>query len=106
LQIQELNEFYRFLEFLNSVITYSTYSVVKNQAMKLMTSKRYPILIARRQLGLCCVLMLISLAWGCAVAPKTLSVKDRSQSFEAKSFEAGTIISTKTGQPISFEALV
>jgi uncharacterized iron-regulated protein len=50
--------------------------------------------------------MLISLAWGCAVAPKTLSVKDRSQSFEAKSFESGTIISTKTGQPISFEALV
>jgi uncharacterized iron-regulated protein len=45
--------------------------------------------------------MLISLAWGCAVAPKTLSVKDRSQSFES-----GTIISTKTGQPISFEALV
>ena len=74
--------------------------------MKLMTSKLYPILIARWQLGLCCVLMLISLAWGCAVAPKTLSVKDRSQSFEATSFEAGTIISTKTGQPISFEALV
>ena len=66
-----------------------------------MTSKLYPILIARWQLGLCCVLMLISLAWGCAVAPKTLSVKDLSQSFES-----GTIISTKTGKPISFEALV
>jgi len=38
---------------------------------------------------------------GCAVTPNTLFIKDIS-----KSFEAGTIISAKTGKPVSFEALV
>lgn len=78
-----------------------TYSVVKNQDMKLMTTKQYPILTARWQVGVVCALMLISLLWGCAVAPKELTVKDLSQSFEAD-----TIISTKTGKPISFEELI
>ena len=69
--------------------------------MKLMTTKQYPILTTRWPLGLYCVLMLISLVWGCAVAPKKLAVKDLSQSFEVD-----TIISSKTGKPISFEELI
>lgn len=74
---------------------------MKNQDIKLMTTKQYPILTARWQLGLYCALMLVSLVWGCAVAPKKLTVKDLAQSFEAD-----TIISTKTGKPISFEDLI
>ena len=74
---------------------------MKNQDMKLMTARQYSILTARWQLGLYCALMLISLAWGCAVAPKQLTVKDLSQSFEAD-----TIITTKTGKPVSFEELI
>ena len=69
--------------------------------MKLMTTKQYPIFTARWQLRLYSVLMLIGLVWGCAVAPKKLAVKDLSQSFES-----GTIISSKTGKPISFEELI
>jgi uncharacterized iron-regulated protein len=69
--------------------------------MKLLTRKEYAVLIAKWQLRMYCALALISLTWGCAVAPKTLLVKDLSQSFEAH-----TIIFAKTGKPISFEELV
>ena len=88
-------------ESLNSLITNLTYSDLKNQAMKLMTSKEYVVLIAKWQLRLCCALALITLTWGCAVAPKTLYVKDLSESFVKD-----TIISAETGKPISFENLV
>jgi uncharacterized iron-regulated protein len=74
---------------------------MKNQDMKLTTTKQYQILTARWQAGLYCVLMLISLVWGCTVAPKKHAVKDLSQSFEAD-----TIISAQTGKPISFEELI
>jgi len=47
------------------------------------------------------LIALMFLLWGCAVAPKTLFVKDLSQSFEED-----TIINTKTGKPISFEELL
>ena len=50
---------------------------------------------------LLCVLVLTGITWGCAVAPKTLYVKDLSESFEED-----TIISAETGQPISFNELV
>lgn len=45
-------------------------------------------------------IMLVSLVGGCTVTPKKLFVKDRS-----RSFEAGTIISGKTGTPVSFKEL-
>ncbi len=48
---------------------------------------------------LCTALM--SLMWGCAMAPKKLFIKDLS-----KSFDEGTIISAKNGMPISFEDLI
>jgi uncharacterized iron-regulated protein len=41
------------------------------------------------------------LLWGCAVAPKQLYIKDLSTSFDE-----GTIISGKTGMPVSFEELL
>lgn len=66
-----------------------------------MATRQYSIISARWQLGVYCALMLVSLVWGCAVAPKKLTVKELSQSFEAD-----TIISTKTGKPISFEELI
>lgn len=44
---------------------------------------------------------LVSLLWGCAVAPTKLLIKDIS-----KSFEENTIISSDTGMPVSFEELV
>ncbi len=69
--------------------------------MKLVTVKQYLILTPGWQLKLYSSLMLISLVWGCAVAPTKLTVKDLSQSFEAD-----TIISAKTGRPISFEELI
>ena len=69
--------------------------------MKLTTTKQYPMLAASWPLRLFGVLMLISLVGGCAVAPKNLTVKDLSQSFETD-----TIISSKTGEPISFEELI
>ena len=47
-----------------------------------------------------CVVCL-SIMWGCAVLPKKLYIKDIS-----KSFEEGTIISGKTGMPVSFEAVM
>ena len=47
------------------------------------------------------LIIFIGLMWGCAVAPKQLYIKDLSTSFEE-----GTIISGKTGMPISFEALM
>ena len=66
-----------------------------------MATRQYSIISARWQLGVYCALMLVSLVWGCAVTPKKLTVKELSQSFEAD-----TIISTKTGKPISFEELI
>ena len=47
------------------------------------------------------LIALICLIWGCAVAPKTLHIKDLSTSFEE-----GTIISGKTGKPVTFEELL
>jgi len=39
--------------------------------------------------------------WGCTVAPKRLFIKDLSTSFDAE-----TIISTKTGEAVSFDELM
>ena len=47
------------------------------------------------------LIIFIGLMWGCAVAPKQLYIKDLSTPFEE-----GTIISGKTGMPVSFEALL
>lgn len=44
---------------------------------------------------------LASIMCGCAVAPKKLAIEDLS-----KSFDEGTIISAKTGTPVSFEDLM
>jgi uncharacterized iron-regulated protein len=44
---------------------------------------------------------LTSTIWGCAVAPRKLIIKDISASFDES-----TIISTKTGKPVSFEELI
>jgi len=67
----------------------------------LAAKKEFALTILKWQLILGCVWVLISFMWGCAVAPKTLFVKDLSQSFEAD-----TIISAETGKPISFEELL
>jgi uncharacterized iron-regulated protein len=69
--------------------------------MKPMTSKQFPMLAAGWQPGVFFALLLFIMTWGCAVAPKTLSVTDLS-----RSFESGTIISAETGAPVSFETLL
>jgi len=49
----------------------------------------------------CVCATLLSLMWGCTVAPKRLFIKDLSTSFDAE-----TIISTKTGEAVSFDELM
>lgn len=49
----------------------------------------------------CFCAVLMSLMWGCTVAPKKLFIKDLSTSFDA-----GIIISTKTGEAVSFDDLL
>jgi uncharacterized iron-regulated protein len=49
----------------------------------------------------CVCTTLLSLMWGCTVAPKRLFIKDLSTSFDAE-----TIISTKTGEAVSFDELM
>jgi uncharacterized iron-regulated protein len=49
----------------------------------------------------CVCAALLSLMWGCTVAPKRLFIKDLSTSFDAE-----TIISTKTGEAVSFDELM
>jgi len=44
---------------------------------------------------------LVSLLWGCTVAPTKLPIKDNS-----KSYEENTIISAATGMPVTFEELL
>ena len=48
-----------------------------------------------------CLLILVSLFGGCAVVPKTLVIKDI-----PASFQEGTIISGRTGKPVTFEELL
>ncbi len=49
----------------------------------------------------CVCAVLMSLMWGCTVAPKRLFIKDSSTFFDA-----GIIISTKTGEAVSFDDLL
>ncbi len=63
--------------------------------------KEFAMLLRKWFHKLLSVLVLTGITWGCAVAPKTLYVKDLSESFEKD-----TIISAETGKPISFEELV
>ena len=46
-------------------------------------------------------LTLMNIMWGCAIAPKKLVIKDTS-----KSFNVDTIVSTKSGAPVSFKELM
>ena len=50
---------------------------------------------------LVCLLALMILLWGCAVVPKTLLIKDISESFQK-----GTIISGQSAKPVTFEELL
>lgn len=56
----------------------------------------------KKRLGRTCFcVVLMSFIWGCAVAPKRLFIKDLSTYYDA-----GMIISTKTGAAVSFEDLL
>jgi uncharacterized iron-regulated protein len=88
---------------------------VKNQAMK--KTKNHLSLDAKRPLhkgafckglingqsvqALILSFILASLLWGCTVLTNKLVIQD-----SLKEFEAGTIVSTETGTPITFEVLI
>ena len=50
---------------------------------------------------LCCILFILLITCGCALPPKKLTIKDSN-----KQFKEGTIVSAKTGGPVSFDELI
>jgi len=72
--------------------------------LNLQPGAKHPVCLARIKKWLyrtCFYAAVISLAWGCAVAPKRLFIKDLSAFYDE-----GMIISTKTGTVVSFEDLM
>ena len=74
----------------------------KNQDMKYSDTSPTSDRLIKRPIFFVSVLITITLAWGCTVAPtKKLLIKNTTESFEA-----GTIFSSELGKPVTFEDLL
>ncbi|MDQ1331524.1 MAG: Cofac hem bdg protein [Thermodesulfobacteriota bacterium] len=58
-------------------------------------------IIFMRRCGLCCIIFILFVCWGCALPPKKLMIKDMNMQFKE-----GTIVSAIRGGPVSFDELI
>jgi len=59
------------------------------------------LIIILRRGGLRCILFILFITCGCALSLKKLTIKDLNMQFTG-----GTIVSAKTGRPMSFDELI